>query len=637
MTLDAVARMRRLVIPLLAIALAACPSSQNPGQTGDDTTDAGMPDAPGPTCANPVPTCSTTITTHVGGAASVILRGDFAADGWTTGVPMTKAADGSWQATLPANDQQVVVYKLFVDGVWMADPENPRKSPDGYGAFNSVVRVDCDHCPARPAMDWRDAIMYFILIDRFNNGDTGNDAPVAGAEYPGQYQGGDFTGITQKIEAGYFTQLGINTIWITSPLDNTHESYYGSDGHKYSGYHGYWPKDETIVDSHYGTFDELKAMVASAHAHGIQILIDYVMNHVTTDSPTYAQHTSWFWPDDNGHGGNCVCGQGCPTFDTVCWFDSFLPTFDMLNGDARKWSVDNAIMWAKNLGIDGFRLDAVKQVETVWFTDLRARANAELAWDQPFYMVGETFDGNRDLIKSYVDPDTKLTGQFDFPLRGQVLSTILRRDGQMSDLSGFLSSNDGYYGPAAVMSTFLDNHDVPRAIGLADDQPMFGAWDGGKDRAWQNQPQLPTSKNPFERLAVAYTLLFTSPGLPMIYYGDEIGMPGAGDPDNRRFMQWDGLTANQTFLHYRLAALAKLRTAHEATRRGTRQILGVTQDAMVYKMSSAGDTIFVAMNRGDSPQVAQGLPSGGYTDLVSGNMLSGQVTIPPRTALVLAQ
>lgn len=635
MSLDRIARMRFVVIAAL---LAGCPSSQDPAHGDDTTGDAGMPDAPsGPTCQNPIPTCTQTITTHVANATSVTLRGDFATDGWTAGVPMTKNADGSWSATIPANDEQVVVYKLFADNQWIADPDNPRKSPDGYGAFNSVTRVDCDHCPRPAAFDWRDGIMYFIMIDRFNDGDKANNAPVAGAEYPGQYQGGDFVGITQKIDAGYFTTLGINTIWITSPLDNTHDSYYGSDGHKYSGYHGYWPKDETIVDSHYGTLDELKAMVAHAHAHGIQILIDYVMNHVTTDSPTYQQNNSWFWPDDNGSGGNCVCGQGCPTFNTVCWFDSFLPTFNMLNGDARNWSVSNAILWAKTLGIDGFRLDAVKQVEGVWFTDLRARANAELAWDQPFYMVGETFDGDRGLIKSYVDPDTKLTGQFDFPLRGQVLSTILRRDGQMSDLSGFLQSNDGFYGANAVMSTFLGNHDVPRAIGLADDSPLFGAWDGGKDRAWQNQPQLPGDANPFQRLAVAYALLFTSPGLPMIYYGDEIGMPGAGDPDNRRFMQWDNWNANQTFLHDTLAKLAQIRTAHPATRRGTRTILGVTQDVIVYKMVGDGDTIFVALNRGDAPAAAQGLPGGTYMDLINGGAVNGGATIPARTALVLAQ
>ena len=371
------------------------------------------------TACPPVPACSQTIEFH-GTATSVSLRGDFAPDGWTTGIQMTPIA-GGFTATVPASDEQVIVYKFVVDGTWQADAANTRKTPDGAGGFNSVVRVDCDHCPStRAPMDWRDGIMYFLLIDRFADGDVSNDITVAGAEYPGQYQGGDLAGITQKIDAGYFTDLGINVIWITSPLDNTHASFPGSDGHKYSGYHGYWPKDETQIDSHYGTEADLKTMVDHAHAKGIQVLLDYVMNHVTTDSPTYIQNPGWFWPNDNGQGGNCVCGQGCPVFNTVCWFDNFLPTFNMLNADARKWSVDNAVMWAKRVGIDGFRLDAVKQVETVWFTDMRARANGELAWDQPFYMVGETFDGNRDLIKSYVNPNTMLDGQFDLDRKSVV-------------------------------------------------------------------------------------------------------------------------------------------------------------------------------------------------------------------------
>jgi glycosidase len=356
-------------------------------------------------------------------------------------------------------------------------------------------------------------------------------------------------------------------------------------------------------------------------------------------SPIYQAHRDdgWFWPNDNGHGGDCVCGHGC-SWDTErlrCWFDSFLPDFDFRNSDARRWSVDNAVSWAKRIGIDGFRLDAVKHLETSWLTDVRARINAEVAWDQRFYMVGETFDGSRDLIKSYVNPDTMLDGQFDFPLRGTILSTILRRDGQMGDLAGFLSSNDGFYGNGSVMSNFLGNHDVPRTIHLAEDSPQFGAWDGGKDRAWNNKPTLPQGKSAFERLQVAYSLLFSLPGIPMLYYGDEFGMPGAGDPDNRRFMQWDNYTANQTWLRDQLAALAKARTAHVALRRGAREQLGVTTDTLVIKMSSSGDTVYVALNRGDAPQAAAGLPSGQYTNLLDGSTKSGAVTLPPRTGMLL--
>jgi hypothetical protein len=225
----------RFAFVALALALAGCPSAQNPGSDDDDMPgDGGVED--GGTC-EAVPTCTVTIT-YKGTGSSVSLRGDFAADGWTTGVDMQRNADGDFEVTLPANDQQVVVYKLVVDGNWIADPDNPRKSPDGFGAFNSVARVDCDKCPARAAIDWRDAIMYFVMIDRFADGDPTNNAPVQGVEQPGNYLGGDFVGVTKKIEEGYFTDLGINTLWITSPLDNADNSNPGSDGHAYSGYHG---------------------------------------------------------------------------------------------------------------------------------------------------------------------------------------------------------------------------------------------------------------------------------------------------------------------------------------------------------------------------------------------------------------
>ncbi len=635
MALEPIPAMRRLVLALL-VALAGCPSQQHPG-SGDDTPgDAGTDDGGSATCANPIATCSVTIT-YKGAATNVELHGDFAPDGWTTGVAMTKTAAGGFEVTLPANDQQVIVYKFVVDGTWMSDPDNARRSPDGYNAFNSVTRVDCDHCPARPAVDWRDAVMYFVMIDRFANGDTANDAPINGVEYPGQYQGGDFIGLKQKIDDGYFDDLGINTLWLTSPIDNADNANPGSDGHAYSGYHGYWPADLDKAESKLGTEAELEAVVAAAHAHGIQVLIDYVMNHVHAQSPTYQQHPDWFWPNDNGHGGNCVCGAGC-SWDTDrlrCWFDPFLPDFNFQNSDARRYSVENAIAWAKRIGIDGFRLDAVKHIETSWLTDLRARISAEVAWDQKFYMVGETFDGNRDLIKSYVNPDTMLDGQFDFPLRGQILSNILRRDGSMNDLAGFLGSNDNFYGQGSVMSTFIGNHDVPRAVHLAEDQPLFGAWDGGKDRAWSNKPGQPQSANPYERLSVAYALLMTSPGIPMIYYGDEYGMAGAGDPDNRHSMQWSGYTTAQTKLHDRIAALAKMRAAHPATRHGQRTQLGVDQDVLVYKMVDQGDAVFVALNRGDGTQQAVGLPTGDYTDAITGEAVRAPVNLAPRSSVVL--
>lgn len=630
----------RFAVPVIALAfLAGCPGAQN--DPGDDSpgdggiSDGGVPDAT-PVCENPMPTCQVTIT-YDGPGSNVQLRGDFAADGWTVGRPMVNQG-GVFSVTLDVADEQVIVYKFVVDGTWMADPANARTSPDGYGGQNSVLRVECDDCPEPPAIDWRDAVLYFVMLDRFANGDASNDDPL-GLEAAADYQGGDVAGLIETIESGYFADLGVNALWITSPLDNADGSGIGTDGHYYSGYHGYWPKDLDIPDPRVATEAELEELVEVAHAHGLKVVIDYVMNHVHSESPIYQANPTWFWPNDNGSGGNCVCGAGCSWDDNYqrkrCWFTDYLPDFDFNNGDARRWSVQNAVEWAKRIGADGYRLDAVKHIEDSWLLDLRGRLTGEVEEEQVFYLVGETYTGDRDLIKYYVNPDTMLDGQFDFPLRASILGTILRRAGSMSDLVGFLDANASFYGDGAVMSTFLGNHDVPRSIHIAEDTPLWGDWDGGRERAWSNRPSLPASPNPFERVAVAYTLLMTTPGIPLIYYGDEFGMPGAGDPDNRRFMQWDGYSSNQTWLRDQIAALAHIRAEHEALRRGTRRNLGTTGDVYTYEMSVPGDVVIVILNRGDDGENAPGVPPGTYTDLVTGETVTAPLQVPARTGLVL--
>jgi len=205
----------RCLAAAIVVMLCGCPASQNPG---NETPDGGTTPEPDASTCEVKPSCSVTIK-YTGTGTNVQLRGDFAADGWTQGVQMTKVA-GGFEVTLPVKDQQVIVYKFVVDGTWIMDPGNTRKTPDGYGAFNSVQRVDCDQCPARAAIDWRDSIMYFVMIDRFANGSTSNDAPISGGEQPGQYQGRRYKGLREKIDAGYFNDLGVNTLWLTSPIDN---------------------------------------------------------------------------------------------------------------------------------------------------------------------------------------------------------------------------------------------------------------------------------------------------------------------------------------------------------------------------------------------------------------------------------
>ena len=638
-----------LALATAALLAAGCPAqSKGPGAHGDAGPGGAGDDAgsdAGGTCT-PQPSCPFTFRYPAGNATTVELRGDFAAGAWDSGVPLTLDPSGEFfTAQVDLQRGQSVQYKFVVNGAWVTDPDNPDTADDGVGGKNSVVTNQCESCGQDP-YDWQDGTLYFVFVDRFVNGDTSNDDPENGVATPANYQGGDLAGVKQKIDDGYFNDLGVNALWLTAPYDNADAPGQGDDGRAYSAYHGYWPSDLDKVEPRLGTLDDLKAVVDAAHAHGLKVFLDYVMNHVSDESPVYAQHPDWFWPINKDDGTYCLCGAGCGwngADGRRCWFRPYLPDFNFENPDARAWSVDNAVGWARKTGIDGFRLDAVKQIETQWIVDLRARLTSEIdpTRNQSFYMVGETFDGNRGLIGSYVNPRTMLDGQFDFPLRAQIASNILRREGSMADLAGFLDSNDRAYVPGAVMGTFLGNHDLPRAIHIAEDTPEFGPWDGGKDRGWDNTPVLPDYDRPFQRIAVAYALLMTTRGMPLIYYGDEIGMAGGGDPDNRRPMQWDGLTANQAWLKQRITALLHIRAAHPALRRGFRRTLSAAGDVYVYEMLGRDEVVYVALNRGDQDVAADGLPAGSYRDLLSDETVtvSGAPGAPlgPRSARILVR
>lgn len=602
------------------------------------------------TCVDPGEPCVTVFGYPLGGEQSVELRGDFAPDGWEVGIPLT-IDGGQWHASVTLPNGSVIQYKFVIDGEdFVVDPDNPVTTDDGLGGLNSVVEVTCGlgSCggsdggttetpdPPPGVFDWRSAVLYFVFVDRFRNGNPGNDAPVDGVETQANYQGGDYDGLFQTIENGYFEDLGVNALWLTVPMDNPDAAGLGTDGHLYSAYHGYWPTDLEAVEEHFGDMALLKKVVNAAHDRGIKVLIDYAMNHVHEDSPLFADHPDWFWPVDFD-GKYCVCGQGC-AWDGLegrrCWFTDYLPDWNFQNPDARKASIDNALFWVDELGLDGFRLDAVKHIETIWIEELRARIDAEVEPEsgQQFYMVGETFEtGNRDAIRQYVSP-TLLDGQFDFPLRGAIVESILRRSGTMHDLDGFLSTNDDFY--PGLMSTFIGNHDIARVIQTALDEP-WGAWDNGGDANWNAPPPLPQSRAPFERVALGFTFIMTTQGVPLIYYGDEIGLPGAGDPDNRRMMQWDGYSTDQEFLLEYIQKLGQIRQAHPPLWKGKRTTVFVSDDVLAYRMTSGEDSIFVAINRADTEQTAEGLPDAA-TDLLTDTAFAGPMAVlPPRSAVVL--
>lgn len=645
-------------------------SPNDPFKTGNGANDPYGYGAGVSQCPDELKACDVTITYTNHGESNVELRGDFGGQStWTTGIPMT--TDGNvWRATIQAPYGKPVLYKFFTDGIGQYDKDKPTE-PDGFGGFNN--KLDPQEC-AKPTCaeegalppgvyDWRDSVMYFVFVDRFKNGRTSNDINVPNVEggYENRianFHNGDWAGLTQKIQEGYFNELGVNTLWISVPFENPETRWQGANGdtHWYTGYHGYWPvfgNDPRSLTTarNMGTLAELKQVVSTAHENGLKVLIDFAMVHAHSDSQVYQSHRDWFWENKSPDGNrNCICGDGCSWDNDYkrCWFAEYLPHWNYGNADARNYSVTNAVEWIKQTqdaagnGVDGFRADAIKHIDTKWLNELRTRIAAEVTPTQSpaqrFYMVGETYDfGNRDFIRSFIEPSTLLDGQFDFPLRAVLVSTTILRQGGMNDLAKFMDTNDYYYGASAVMSTFIGNHDLPRIIHLAQDNPLWNDQGAdGKNLAWNNTPGPVTDAKAFERVANGFAVILTNRGAPLIYYGDEIGLPGAGDPDNRRDMQFDAWTDNQRFLHDRIAKLNDIRSKHPALRRGTRTTMSADTDTWVYKRSTSEDVVYVAVNRSDSAKTVSGIPSGSYSELVTDTTVSGDgLSVPPRQTRIL--
>lgn len=621
-----------------SVLLAGCGASQTQGDASFEF-DAG---AERSNCQESYRQCEVEFRFRALDEDSVQLRGDFNSDGWTVGVFMRREG-ADWVARVPVGFGVDVQYKFLINNsIWVNDPMNALlRSGNSLRVGTGCAQFSCPHgAPEVGAFDWRDSVMAFVFVDRFADADPTNNCTVPGVDFAGQYQGGDWKGVTQKINEGYFDELGINTLWLTVPVKNATVGGRSADGRIFSAYHGYWPVELERYESCFGTPDDLLELVETAHGRHIQVLFDFAMVHVHQQSSVYLQHPDWFWPLPL-NGNECVCGDdqsACPwnSQGLRCWFTDYLPHWNYSIPQARAYSVQQAVSLLEETGADGFRLDAIKHVDPSWLLSLRAEVEKLAASRTPrprMYLVGETYDfGNRDYLKSFVEPKTKLDGQFDFPLRLQLLESIVTRRAPMSALRDFVESNDSFYGPNALMSPWVGNHDLGRVIHMAEDTPVWGPYSDGKGSA----VGLPTSRRPFERLANAFVFLLTSPGVPLLYYGDEIGLPGAGDPDNRRFMQWGGLSLEQEWLRNRFRTLGQLRKEHSALRRGKRTSISANDNTYVYSMSDGSERLYVVLNRGDVDEVVSGLPARGLSDLYNGVSVSGpSVLVPARSSRVL--
>jgi glycosidase len=447
---------------------------------------------------------------------------------------------------------------------------------------------------------WQDALLYFTLTDRFLDADPSNDAPAPMVTAQANYEGGDFRGITQKITDGYFDALGVRALWL-SPLDqNPDDGWPGSYNQSYAGYHGYWPSAPRTVQPRFGSLADLQALTSAAHAHGIRVIADLVLNHVHQAHPYFAQHRDDGWFNT---GQACVCGApGCSWDDKplVCWFTPYLPDYNWRSTSMADQVASDVLWWVEQGDLDGFRLDAVKHYEHAGAKTVSGLLHRiESLTGTHSYLVGETFTGTdgRPLVAQYLGAN-ELDGQFDFPLYWPVIDAFARGL-SLKPVDAAVQASEAFYPPGTLNSPFLGNHDVPRFASIAAGQIESDA----AAQAWGNRPpEVIDADLPYQRLIWAFTFLLTQPGVPLIYYGDEIAMPGAGDPDNRRPMRFDGLSARQQALLAKLQKLGQARQRSLALRRGARQTLVVEDDFYAWARGSGANVAWVAVNRGSAPR-----------------------------------
>ena len=465
---------------------------------------------------------------------------------------------------------------------------------------------------------WEGANIYFLLTDRFNNGDTSNDINFDRTKETGKlrgFEGGDIKGITQKIKEGYFTDLGINAIWMTPIVEQIHGGTDEGTGLSY-GYHGYWTKDWTSIDSNFGTKEDLKELVAIAHKNGIRILLDAVINHtgpVTEKDPV--------WPSDwvrtgpqceyNNYENTVTCtlvknlpdirtesnaGVELPKHLVEKWKSEGryeqevkeLDEFFTRTGHPRaprfyimKWLTD----YITEFGIDGYRVDTVKHTEEfVWqefkvecdvaFADYK-KNNAEKVLDKnDFYLVGEVYNYGISAGKAF-NFSNKQVNYFDKAFNSLINFEMKWNAKQMAE-------NDVFYKYDSILNNELKGYGVLNYMTSHDDGQPFD-----KER-----------EMPYKTA----TMLLLTPGTSQVYYGDEVSRDltiegTVGDATLRSFMNWDAINNNEVtkkiLRHWQ--KLGKFRANHMAVGAGKHQLIS-DENGLVFSRIRKEDKVVVAIN-----------------------------------------
>ena len=452
-------------------------------------------------------------------------------------------------------------------------------------------------------------VLYSLMIDRFHNGNKANDWKMNSPEVLDivDYQGGDIAGITQKIKDGFFTELGINTIWI-SPITQNPWDAWGMNkfpnGNKYdntktytkfSGYHGYWPIFTTEVEKRFTTEEELHEMLAVAHEHGLNVILDYVANHMHINSPTLQAHPDWHT--------DSILPDGRRNFELwdearlTTWFDVHIPTLDLERPEVCSPMTDSALVWLDKFAFDGFRHDACKHIPLNYWRELGAKMKQRYP-NRHIWMIGETY-GDPSLIGSYVKSGM-LNSQFDFNIYHTAIDVLGKPNQSLQKMHETVMQSLAAYGSHHTMGNISGNHDKCRFISLAGGAVSWNEND--KAAGWEREIGVTADGNP-EKEEQAYkaamlleVINLTIPGVPCIYQGDEYGEAGANDPDNRHMLKFNGLSERQQQFRNEVQQLVQFRRNSLPLIYGEYIPVTVTDTLWVFDRTYMGETVRVSID-----------------------------------------
>ena len=444
---------------------------------------------------------------------------------------------------------------------------------DQYGnKFSTTVDVEITDRVKKNEndFDWDEAVVYFMMTDRFFDGNESNNTASGTNTYgdnPGLYHGGDFAGVTAKLD--YLQDLGVNTIWITPIVENVKGVAVTDEGSKdvpyNAAYHGYWASDFTKLNPTMGTTEEFKTMISEAHKRGMRIMVDIVVNHAG-----YGTESTF---------ADMLRDKSVSEGDIKSW-QSGLPDFATENADVRAKLVEWQTSWMRNYGVDYFRVDTVKHVDSTTWAALK---NSTTEVNPSFKMIGEYYGAGYASNGSTLGSG-QMDADLDFDFNDQATSFV---SGNISSVEKFLSARNSALNNAYMTGQFLSSHD-----------------EDGFKASLMNGKQY-TEDEATSAALVAATLQLTAKGIPVIYYGEEVGLSGLNNypyQTNRYDMDFSKATKdNVTYQHYK--NLLSIRNAYtDVFARGSRTVVASSDEECydVVSRSYGGTTLYVGMNIKDT-------------------------------------